>query len=321
MNRTFRDSPRAADTPTAVSSGSAPSGAVPDTQRRALVVVNRQARSGAADLEPALKVLADGLGDPELLEIDDPSELAARVEQACGPGIDRVVVAGGDGTINSALQVLLRVRKPLGILPLGTANDAARTLGIPNDLSAAAAIIVADRKRRIDVGVVNGRCFLNAAGIGFSTKLQQELPAWAKRRFGPLAYPIGVVRRWRRHRPFSVLIRGGDGEPIRRRVIQVTVANGRFYGGGMTAEQDASIDDGQLDVVMVLPSDWWRHIASVVGLKRGVYPEAVPVVAERRTAFELITLRPEWIATDGERSTQTPAKFEVIPAALEVYAP
>ena len=106
-----------------------------------------------------------------------------------------------------------------------------------------------------------------------------------------------------------------------RRVIQVTVANGRFYGGGMTAEQDAQIDDGQLDVVMVLPGEWWRHIKSAIGLKRGVYPDAVPVVAERRAEFELTTLRPEWVATDGERSTQTPATFGVLPGALEVYVP
>jgi YegS/Rv2252/BmrU family lipid kinase len=291
-----------------------------DATSRVLVVVNRKARNGATDLEPALEALSAAFGPPSMLDVDDPAELAERLEGACGPEIDRVVVAGGDGTINSTLTVLLRARKPLGILPLGTANDFARTLGIPTNLDAAAAIIVAGQTKRIDVGVVNGRYFLNAAGIGFSAKLQQELPDWAKRRFGPLAYPIGVIRRWRDHRAFSVLIRGG-GAPIRRRVIQVTVANGRFYGGGMTAEQDARIDDGQLDIVMVLPGEWWRHISSVVGLKRGVYPDAVPIEAERRGEFELTTLRPEWIATDGERSTQTPATFAVLPGALEVYAP
>lgn len=287
---------------------------------RALVVVNRKARSGTADLEPAVAALGAAFGPPTMLDIDDPAELAERLQEACDPDIERVVVAGGDGTINSVLQPLLKLGKPLGILPLGTANDFARTLGIPPDLGAAAAIIVAGRTKRIDVGVVNGRYFLNAAGIGFSTKLQSELPAWAKRYFGPLAYAFGVVRRWRRHRAFSVLVRS-DGSAVRRRVIQVTVANGRFYGGGMTAEQDASIDDGRLDLLMVLPGQWWRHILSVIGLKRGIYPEAAPVVAERHAAFELTTVRPEWIATDGEQATQTPAMFDVLPGALEVYVP
>src|SRR5690606_35381567 len=256
----------------------------PHARSRTLVVVNRKARSGNADLDPALAALGGAFGAPAVLDVEDPGQLRERLHEACGPDVGRVVVAGGDGTVNSALEVVLLARKPLGILPLGTANDLARTLGIPTDLEAAAQLIVAGRTKRIDVGVVNGRYFLNAAGIGFSTALSNELPGWAKRHLGPLAYPLALVRRWRRHRPFSVVLRG-EGAPARRRVIQVTVANGRFYGGGMTAEQDARIDDGQLDVVMVLPAAWWRQILSVIGLKRGVYPEAVPVVAERSAAF------------------------------------
>src|SRR5690606_40191112 len=134
------------------------------------------------------------------------------------------------------------------LLPLGTANDFARTLGIPSDLAAAADVIVEGRTRRVDVGVVNGRHFLNAAGIGFSTDLHRELPSWAKRTLGPLAYPLGVVRRWRRHRPFAVEILGDDLR-LAKRVIQVTVANGRYYSGGMLAQRHAHIDDALLDLL------------------------------------------------------------------------
>ena len=285
-----------------------------------LVVVNRKARSGTTDLEPAIEALAASFGHPAMLDVEAPGELAARVEEAVSPATECVAVAGGDGTINSVLQALMRIQRPLGILPLGTANDLARTLGIPTDLEAAANIIAAGETKRIDVGVVNGRYFVNAAGLGFSTKLTTEMPDWTKRHLGPLAYPLAVIRRWRRHRAFSVLIRADDGT-VRRRVIQLTVANGRFYGGGMTAQQDARIDDGQLDVLMVTPGEWWRHVVGVIGLKRGVYPESAPVIAERRTRFELSTIRPEWIATDGEQSTQTPATFDVLPGALEVYVP
>jgi len=287
---------------------------------RTCIVVNRNASRGDADLAPALDALTNAFGRAMIVEVEAAARLTERLDAACASGVERIVVAGGDGTIGSTLDVLLRASVPVGLLPLGTANDFARTLGIPSDLAAAADVIVKGRTRRVDVGVVNGRHFLNAAGIGFSTDLHRELPAWAKRTLGPLAYPLGVVRRWRRHRPFSVRILGGNA-PLARRVIQVTVANGRHYGGGMLAEQSSEIDDGLLDLVVVLPSPWWRHVASLIRLKRGVYPVRAPILSERGARFEIRTQRPLPIATDGEPSTSTPATFEVLPRALEVYVP
>ncbi|HEX7081237.1 MAG TPA: lipid kinase [Gammaproteobacteria bacterium] len=297
-----------------------PSSGASVTPSRLVVVVNRKARAGGADLGPVLESLADRLGPAEVLEVDDPAELAAKLEQACGDAVQRVVVAGGDGTINSVLPVLLRIGKPLGIIPLGTANDLARTLGIPVDPAAAAAVILQDRKRRIDVGVVNGKHFVNAAGIGFSTGLHRELTPRIKGVLGPLAYAIGVLRRWRRHEPFSVLVRT-ETSTLRRRVIQVTVANGRYYGGGMTAHEGARIDDGSFDVVMILARPWWQHLSSAIRLKRGVYANEGTIAAERASAFELSTRSPRTVATDGEPRTRTPASFRVLPRALEVYVP
>lgn len=287
---------------------------------RICMLVNRKARAGEADLGPGIDALADAFGPPLTFEIDETRRLQTYLQEPQGASIECVVIAGGDGTVNSSLDALLSSSKPLGILPLGTANDFARTLGIPADLAAAADIIVRGKTRRIDVGVVNDRYFLNAAGIGFSTQLQQELPAWTKRRLGPLAYPVGVVKRWRRHRPFWIEIRS-DGTTRHLRAIQVTVANGRYYGGGMVAEQDARVDDGNLDLIVVLPRRWWRHVSSVIGLKRGVYSSRAPIIAERGSAFELRTHRPLSIATDGEPCTYTPASFAVLPGGLEVYAP
>src|SRR5690606_590481 len=281
---------------------------------RTCIVVNRNASRGDADLAPALDALTNAFGRAMIVEVEAAARLTERLDAACASGVERIVVAGGDGTIGSTLDVLLRAAVPVGLLPPGTANDFARTLGIPSDLAAAADVIVEGRTRRVDVGVVNGRHFLNAAGIGFSTDLHRELPAWAKRTLGPLAYPLGVVRRWRRHRPFSVRILGGNA-PLARRVIQVTVANGRHYGGGMLAEQSSEIDDGLLDLVVVLPSPWWRHVASLIRLKRGVYPVRAPILSERGARFEIRTQRPLPIATDGEPSTSTPATFEVLPRA------
>src|SRR5690606_24453337 len=113
--------------------------------------------SGDTGLEAAVEALASNGGALTTVEPDDPSTLAARIESSIRPDIGRVVVAGGDGTINAALPAMIRVGKPLGVIPLGTANDLARTLGLPTDPAEAAKVILRGRTRRIDVGSVNGR--------------------------------------------------------------------------------------------------------------------------------------------------------------------
>ncbi|MBN1237341.1 MAG: lipid kinase [Gammaproteobacteria bacterium] len=290
-----------------------------EPEREVLLVVNRRARSGDSAAETAFETLDLGVGEPRILDIEDPATLSARIQAALTPATAAIVIAGGDGTVNSALPALIEAAIPLGIIPLGTGNDLARTLGIPTTAAEAAEVVARGRKRRIDVGSVNGRYFVNAAGIGFSTELQ-ELPPRLKGWLGPLAYPLGVLRRWRDHRAFRVKVRGG-GIDCARRVIQVTVANGRSYGGGMTVHEEARVDDGTLDVLLILPRPLWRLILSALSFKRGVYSKRGPVIALRGAEFEIRTRRPNPVATDGEVSTSTPAEFRVIPGALEVYVP
>jgi diacylglycerol kinase family enzyme len=112
-----------------------------------------------------------------------------------------------------------------------------------------------------------------------------------------------------------------EGKTHRSRVIQVTVANGRSYGGGMTIHEDASIDDGALDVLLILPGPLWRYVLSALSFRRGVYSKRAPMVAAKATRFEIATTRRKAVATDGEISTFTPAAFDMLPKALEVFVP
>jgi len=285
--------------------------------QHSLLIVNRGARSGDADLQPALDILRRD-GPVEMRAVDGTGDVAAQVDAACTPDVDRLVVAGGDGTVNAAVRAAMRTRAPLGILPIGTANDLARTLQVPAAIEEAAAVIAAGRTRAIDVGRVNGVFFLNAAGLGFSTALKAELSPALKRWWGPLAYPIGVLSRWRRHRPFTVRI---EGDTTRRaRAMQVTIANGRYYGGGMAAHEAARIDDGLLDVVILRPRPLWRYALSAASIRRGTYEQA-PVITLRTHALRLSTKRPRPVATDGEITTATPAMFEVLQGAIRVFVP
>jgi hypothetical protein len=102
--------------------------------------------------------------------------------------IDLVIVGGGDGTLNATIEAIIETQLPLGILPLGTANDLARTLAIPNSLPEACQIIASGNLRRIDLGSVNGKYFFNVASLGLSVKITQQLTKEIKRRWGIFAY-------------------------------------------------------------------------------------------------------------------------------------
>jgi diacylglycerol kinase family enzyme len=148
----------------------------PSRGRRALLLVNQHARSGTASLDDALSVLRRG--GIEVTEEDCGSKRPiADTIRAQADRYDCVIVGGGDGTLNTAAPALLETGLPLGILPLGTGNDLARTLGIDPDPVAAAGLIVAGNTRTIDLGEVNGHPFFNVASIGFSAELARELTA------------------------------------------------------------------------------------------------------------------------------------------------
>lgn len=288
--------------------------------RRGLVIVNRNARNGTAAIEEALDLLqAAGWQLEE--HACSPRETAADViRRRAAEGLDAVILGGGDGTLNGAAPALMETGLPFGILPLGTANDLARSLGIEPDPLAAAAVIAAGTLRAIDLGEVNGKLFFNVASIGFSATLARGLGQDQKRRWGKLGYALAALRILRRVRPFTAWITH-DGVTERVRTIQVSVGNGRHYGGGMTVSQSARPDDGKLDVYSLELDHWWRLLALLPYLRRGTHGQWRDVRAFPTTACEVRTRRPMPVNTDGELSATTPARFRLLPKAVRVFAP
>jgi YegS/Rv2252/BmrU family lipid kinase len=286
--------------------------------RAALVLINRGSRQGDTDLGPALDLLRDaGL---EVVEVssDDHRRLQQAIDEHRG-GVDRIIVGGGDGTLNAVADVLVESRLPVGILPLGTANDLARTLELPSDLAAAAAVIAAGTTRQIDLGCINGKHFFNVASLGLSTEVARELTRETKRRWGVLGYPLALWRAVHKRRSFRADIRC-DQERRRLHSIQIWVGNGRHFGGGMTVATDARIDDGMLDLVSLAPRGFWQLILSSPQLLWGHHHDQ-RLRHWRGTEIEIRTRRPMPINTDGEVTTQTPAQVRVVPRALSVYVP
>ncbi|MBD2022427.1 lipid kinase [Leptolyngbya sp. FACHB-36] len=287
--------------------------------KRALLLVNRHARRGQEDLSQAINQLqAFGL---DLIEPNtvDLHSLTDTIQQHRDQ-VDLVIVGGGDGTLNAAVEGLVKTKLPLGILPLGTANDLARTLGIPTTIEDACEVIAYGRLQPIDLGWVNGKHFFNVASLGLSVNITQQLSREVKRRWGVFAYAIAAVRVLTKSVPFTAEIRM-SGKVHRVRTVQIAIGNGRYYGGGLTVAADAAIDDQRLDLYSLEIRHWWQMIPLLPAMRSGTHASWSFVNTMRGQEIEVHTLRPYAINTDGEITTATPAQFRVIPQAISVLVP
>jgi diacylglycerol kinase (ATP) len=273
---------------------------------RALLVVNPHARRGRE------------LGG------EVRSQLARQgvetVETASSPeSLDAIVVAGGDGTFARAIGTALAFGLPMGLVPLGTFNDLARTLDIPFETEAACATIAAGRTRTIDVARVNSAYYVSEASIGVSSRLTRLQRARDKQRFGLLAIVASAFAAVKYLRPFHADV-AYDGASVRLRTIQLTIANSNHFGGVITVD-GAAVDDGWLDLYSVRLDGPGSVVALLAAIVCGEPQAAENVRAIRSAAFSVTTRRPRAIVADGEPAGTTPARFEVLRKALRVFVP
>jgi YegS/Rv2252/BmrU family lipid kinase len=285
-----------------------------------LLLINLHSKQGILRFGEAVASFND-LGIQYIIgQIKEPEDFA-RCIRHYRDRVSAVVIGGGDGTFNLAVDALVETNLPLGILPLGTANDLARTLNIPSSLPEACAVIAQGHRQSIDLGRVNGKYFFNVASCGLSIKITQELSGTLKHRWGILAYAIAALRTIVTVRRFLAVIQVDGGEEMRRRSLQIAVGNGCYYGGGLIIAKDAAINDQRLDLYSLEIPQWWHIFFLLPALRRGLFSERMGISRWEGKQIKVWTRHPKRVNTDGEITTKTPALFELCPEALEVFVP
>jgi diacylglycerol kinase (ATP) len=295
--------------------------------RRAALIVNTRSRSGERTFFEALDRLEE-LGVPlgATYAIRDPVRLPETVREVLhkGSGYKLLILGGGDGSVSSVVDFLAHHEVILGLLPLGTANDFARTLEIPADIEKACETIAGGRVVDVDLGLAGDNYYVNVASVGLSVGVTQALSPQLKRRIGALAYPTAAIRAFLSHEPFSARLTfpDGDHEPVEYgRLLQVAIGNGRFYGGGMVVAPQSGIDDRSLDLYAI---ELGRHrdlIGAARYLKSGDFIRSESVSHYRTEQVRLETEPELPVNIDGEVVTRTPQDFSVAHNALKVLVP
>lgn len=295
------------------------------TPERAVLVVNTRSRTGQEAFTRARQELLDrGVPLAAAYPVKDPARIPETVQEALRRGTDLLVLGGGDGTVSSVVDYLADELPALALLPLGTANDFARTLQIPSDLEQACRVIAEGRVVDVDLGLAADNYFVNVASVGLSVAVTEGLSSQLKKRLGALAYPLASARAYVQHRPFSGRLRFPDGDHDVLELdglLQVAVGNGRFYGGGNVVAPDAGIDDHTLDVYAIRKGRRRDLLGVARGFRSGNFTREENVTHVRTQRLVLETEPALSVNIDGEIVAQTPQEFRVVGNALRVVIP
>jgi YegS/Rv2252/BmrU family lipid kinase len=289
--------------------------------REIVVVVNRHSRRTDRELGRLHEgLLARGLRVTAFHVAAKGKECREIVRRAAKAGVPEIVVGGGDGTMTHAVDVLAHRETTLGVVPFGSGNSFAQSLGIPPaDLNAALDVIAAGRVERIDLGIVNGTHFANFATVGISSIISDRTPRPLKKLFGGVAYGLASIRPMLTHPPFEARIswKGGRLDVTTQDII---VANGRYFGDAPLAP-GATLADDELHLFTTANGSALGAVRTYLALLRGMQarlPDAHTITAQ---AFTIRTRKRQPIAIDGSLLEKTPAEFAVARRALRVFVP
>lgn len=285
------------------------------------IIVNPNAGSVEATTELEERLARLPGTSVALTTAEGDAERLAR--EAVRSGADLVVAAGGDGTLNEVVNGLAEDfgRARLGLLPLGTGNDFARTINVPADLDASLAILAEGRTRATDVGraTFGDKCryFINMAVGGFSPIVSEKADD-AKERWGPLAYLRGAVGALPELSGFKATLAFDDGERMEVDTYNIVLSNGRFVAAGIPVAPRSVLNDGLLDVLIAPVTTLSQLAVLVPQVLLGRHMESDLLVFRQTSRVEIVSDPPMLFNVDGEIIGDQPARFEVLPRVLQV---
>ena len=286
-----------------------------------LAILNPAAGNGAGRrLAP---VLADRFRDAgmriEVLVTPGPGEAARLASEGADDGYDAIIAVGGDGTANEVANGLIGTRTALALYPIGSGNDLARGLGYPRRLHEVLRFLADARPRIIDVGEMNGRIFVNAAGVGIDGVVAEGVRG-STRIVGPtLGYLAGALGGIATYRPVRMRTTI-DGVARDARQLIVVASNGPFFGSGMRPAPKAQLDDGWLDVTIADDIGRLATLEALVRLYRGTHVNGTTIRAVRARNLSIELDRPMPVEVDGEVLWAASIAIGVRPQALTVLA-
>lgn len=292
-----------------------------------LVLLNPAAGQVRKNLAGIRGALADSpmLSAADIETSRDWDESRTMAANAAAQGYKLVVAAGGDGTVNAVVNGLMSVddsRPTLGVLPLGTGNDFARSLGMPDLWEGALECLEEREQRTMDVFRVDlgdrGLYGANVSAGGFSGQVDESLTHEDKERWGPLAYLKTALENVTRVQSYDAVLTGDDGRELELSVCNIVVANGRWAAGGLPVAPRAEMDDGLLDVVVLKSAPVARLGVVAARMAAGRHLDHELVTAFRTATLEIRSSPGMRFNVDGELLGSGRVRFDVLPGALRV---
>ena len=287
--------------------------------------------SGPDYLQAINERLRAGLGEMDIVMTTGPCDAADAAESAARDGeYGQLFVAGGDGTLNEAVNGVARVagalrRITFGVIPLGTGNDFAAALGLPEDVEESVKILLAGKTVEADVGLLNERRFVNVSAGGFVAEVSDAVNPQLKTVAGKLAYLVGGAQVLFEYEPVkaSIAVEGGIGQDAELNELELelfAVCNSRLVGGGRLIAPRAIIDDGLLDVCLVESMPTLEFLGLLARVSEGDHVSDERVHYFRARAVELRFDRALKVNTDGEVLETDSCRYTVEPRAARFLA-